>query len=453
LLSRLGAEAADAIDEFVNLALNYDEQAPPSLQGFVTWLRAGRREIKRDMEHGRNEVRVMTVHGSKGLEASIVFLPDTCTAPGAGRPSPLVELDNGRVRPGFNEMMAWAVRGASKSGPVEEARATERIERLKEHNRLLYVAMTRARDRLYVCGFEGKTGIAAGSWYETIEVGLEGRISEAKDHTGRRVRRLESPQAAGHEAAGADAVASHRSAPLPQWAVQPAPKELLLTVPLAPSRIEAGTTDEDGEWASLREMRDRTLPPLQPASPSPLYLARADRLLRGTITHALLEHLPNVGEAERADTARRFVDSRGPELPEPVRAEIVIEAMRVLADEKFAEAFGPQSRAEVAIVANVAHPTGQGPTLRVNGQIDRLVRRKEGVLIVDYKSNRRPPVSPGAASQAYLLQLAAYRIAVQQIFPGETVETAFLWTDRPLLMPVPGSVLDAIESQLWAVAS
>jgi len=454
MLGRLGPEAADAIDEFMNLALNYDEQAPPSLQGFVTWLRAGRREIKRDMEHGRDEVRVMTVHGSKGLEAPIVFLPDTCSAPGSGQPGPLVELDPDSMRPGLNETFAWAVRGASKSEPVEIARAREKAARQEEHNRLLYVAMTRARDRLYIGGFEGKAGIAKGSWYETIEAGLEGGLREHRDAPGGRVRRLASSQTAVHDTASRHAATATEAAALPEWATRPAPKEPILTVPLAPSRIAIAETDDDGEWASLADLRDAMLPPLEPASQSPLYLARDGRLLRGTITHALLEHLPNVNEAARADTARAFVAARGAELPEAVHNAIVTEALHILADARFGEAFGPHSRAEVAVVASVAHPADTGPTLRVNGQIDRLVRRPDGsLLIVDYKSNRRPPASAERASEAYLLQLAAYRIAVQQIFPSEQVEAAFLWTDGPLLMPVPSALLDRMEPRLWEVAT
>jgi ATP-dependent helicase/nuclease subunit A len=453
MLGRLGPEAADAIDEFMNLALNYDEQAPPSLQGFVTWLRAGRREIKRDMEHGRDEVRVMTVHGSKGLEAPIVFLPDTCSAPGAGQPSPLVELDAASTRPGLHETFAWAVRGASKSEQVEAARAREKIERLEEHNRLLYVAMTRARDRLYVGGFEGKSGIAKGSWYETITAGLDSCLTEARDATGARVRRLGSEQTARHDPASKHATEAPQSAPLPAWALQPAPAEPVLSVPLAPSRIATVDTDDKGEWASLAEVRDAMLPPLEPASQSPLYLARDDRLLRGTITHALLEHLPNIEAREQAETARSFVAARGPDFADAVREAIVSEAMGILGDEQFGEAFGPNSRAEVAVVANLVHPTGQGPTLRVNGQIDRLVRRKGSLLIVDYKSNRRPPRTAAAASEAYLLQLAAYRIAVQQIFPGEIVDAAFLWTDGPLLMPVSSELLGSIEPRLWEIAT
>ncbi|MGI9476865.1 MAG: double-strand break repair helicase AddA [Hyphomicrobiaceae bacterium] len=454
MLGRLGPEAADAIDEFINLALNYDEQAPPSLQGFVTWLRAGRREIKRDMEHGRDEVRVMTVHGSKGLEAPIVFLPDTCSAPGSGQPGPLVELDPASVRPGLGETFAWAVRGASKSEPVEDARAREKAARQEEHNRLLYVAMTRARDRLYVGGFEGKNGIAKGSWYETIEAGLDGCLSESNDEAGARLRRLASPQTAAHDAPSRHATTSTEAAPLPEWATRPAPPEPVLTVPLAPSRITVSETDDDGEWASLADLRDAMLPPLEPASQSPLYLARDDRLLRGTITHALLEHLPNIDWALWDETARAFVAARGAELPQSVHDAIVTEALHILDDKRFGEAFGPRSRAEVAVVASVAHPAGSGPTLRVNGQIDRLLRRPDGsVLIVDYKSNRRPPRSAEDASEAYLLQLAAYRIAVQQIFPNATVEAAFLWTDGPLLMPIPSALLDRMEPRLWEVAA
>ena len=357
------------------------------------------------------------------------------------------------LAPGLNEAFAWAVRGAAKTEPVEAARTREKAERLEEHNRLLYVAMTRARDRLYVGGFESKNGVAKGSWYETVEAGLQGFLSEHRDDAGRRVRRLEATQDAATETVTRHAAEATEAQALPDWARQMAPKEPVLTVPLTPSRIAPVETDEEGEWAALNDLRDAMLPPLEPASPSPLYLSRDDRLLRGTITHALLEHLPNVAAADRERMAQQFVKARGPGLAQSICDAIVTEAIGILDDAQFGEAFGPTSRAEVAIAANVAHPTGQGPTLRVNGQIDRLVRRESGLLIVDYKSNRQPPRSAGQASQAYLLQLAAYRIAVQQIFPGETVEAAFLWTDGPLLMPVPAALLDAVEPRLWEVAA
>ena len=148
MLARLGAEAADALDEFLNLALAYDETAPPSLQGFLSWLRQGRREIKRDMEQGRDEVRVMTVHGAKGLEAPIVFLPDTCSTRSGRSPSGLLKLDGAERPVNTPAPFLWPVKGTSGLAPVQQAKQAVADAEREERNRLLYVALTRARDRL-----------------------------------------------------------------------------------------------------------------------------------------------------------------------------------------------------------------------------------------------------------------------------------------------------------------
>ncbi len=96
LLARLGAEANDAIDEFLSLALGYESLNTPSLEGFLHWLEKGDAEVKRDMDRGRDEVRVMTVHGAKGLEADIVILPDDTTAPASpGQRGVLLYTDEG----------------------------------------------------------------------------------------------------------------------------------------------------------------------------------------------------------------------------------------------------------------------------------------------------------------------------------------------------------------------
>ena len=155
LLTRLGPEAGDAIDEFLNLALRFDMDEPPSLQGFLDWLTRGDPEIKRDMDQGRNEVRVMTVHGAKGLEAPIVFLPDTCSVRGAG--------DAALLPLGEGGQLVWTLKGATGLEAVASARAARADANRHERNRLLYVAMTRARDRLYVAGFERGKGREAGS--------------------------------------------------------------------------------------------------------------------------------------------------------------------------------------------------------------------------------------------------------------------------------------------------
>src|SRR5690606_31122666 len=172
MLARLGPEAAEPLDELLNLALAYDDRHPPSLQGFLVWLRRLRLEIKRDQERGRDEVRVMTVHGAKGLEAPIVFLPDTCSSGSGRNHSSLLPLPAATEMLGFPDPCVWPVKGTSRHPAVQAAKATIQAAETEERNRLLYVAMTRARDQLYVAGFETKSGRGEGCWYDLIETAV-----------------------------------------------------------------------------------------------------------------------------------------------------------------------------------------------------------------------------------------------------------------------------------------
>ncbi len=451
LLTRLGSEAADPIDEFLRLALSFDESEPPSLQGFVAALRGTDREIKRDMEHGRDEVRVMTVHGAKGLEAPIVFLPDTCTTATGARPGGLVTL-SGAARPtGVPEPFLWPVKGSRTLDTVGAARLDARCREAAERNRLLYVALTRPRDRLYIAGFEGAKGREKGCWYDLIEAGLAGLLSEAKDADGRRIQRTGSTQTAPHETPRHAALAVIQPQALPEWALRPAPREPGLVIPLAPSRLAPLEMDFEGDpiERSRDEARANSLedpPPLSPAAQ-----ADGNRFLRGTLTHALLEHLPALDPATWETAAQHFVAVRGADLEARTRASIVTETIGVLRDRRFAPIFGPDSRAEVPLVAEIPAPGGKGHTLRVTGQIDRLVVLDHEVLIVDYKTNRPPPRLVDAVPQAYLLQLAAYRLAVSRIFGGRPVRAALLWTDGPQLMPIPDGMLDAAQHRLFTL--
>ncbi|MBX9589687.1 MAG: double-strand break repair helicase AddA, partial [Hyphomonadaceae bacterium] len=237
MLARLGPEAADAIDEFLNLALAYDEAAPPSLQGFLAALREEQREVKRDMEQGRNEVRVMTVHGAKGLEAPIVFLPDTCSTRSARAANGLLVLEDAQRPSSVPPPFLWPVKGTSKVRAVQQAKARIADAETEERNRLLYVALTRARDRLYVAGFEGLRAPPATCWYHLIKDGLEGHLQEVETADGRVVWRLSSEQMIKPEPAKGRAGLPQALAPLPAWARTQAPREPMLTLPLAPSRL------------------------------------------------------------------------------------------------------------------------------------------------------------------------------------------------------------------------
>ncbi|MGE5259306.1 MAG: double-strand break repair helicase AddA, partial [Actinomycetota bacterium] len=195
MLVRLGPEAAEAIDEFLDLALAYDREAAPSLQGFIDLIRGGEVEIKRDMEQGRDEVRIMTVHGAKGLQAPIVFLPDTCMAP---RPQGvrLYPLPRPGAPPEEVEHIIWAVGGRTDLEGIDEAKEVLKEADREEYHRLLYVAMTRAQDRLYVCGWQGqKEKPENESWYELVKDGLGGLLTEVESPDGGPVRRMECAQA------------------------------------------------------------------------------------------------------------------------------------------------------------------------------------------------------------------------------------------------------------------
>ncbi|HTK79175.1 MAG TPA: double-strand break repair helicase AddA, partial [Rhizomicrobium sp.] len=212
-LSRLGAEASDAIDEFLSLALEYERLSAPSLEGFLHWIGRGDAEVKRDMERGRDEVRVMTVHGAKGLEADIIILPDTTSLPDPpGRRGELLYGEDGVVFP---------IRNPEASAAVLAAKEAAKAQAMKEYRRLLYVALTRAKERLYICGFENKNGVRDGSWYKLAE--------KAAQHLGKKIPRGEGFIYVVGEDHG-DSVAAGKPAhpvrpQLPDWVQTAPPRE------------------------------------------------------------------------------------------------------------------------------------------------------------------------------------------------------------------------------------
>lgn len=445
LLERLGPEAADPIDEFLDLAIKYDEGAPPSLQGFLDWLRRSDIVIKRDMEQGRGEVRVMTVHGAKGLEAPIVFLPDTCTVRSGERPGGLLSLPDAVRPPGVPEPFCWPVKGTSRAAGVQTARASAQAREADERHRLLYVALTRARDRLYIGGFEGAGGRESGCWYDLVVDALDDILVPAQDTRGRSVRRLETTQVAPPKCPREPSATAPEPLTLPDWAMRPAPREPDVTLPLAPSRLAPLDTDAEGEPVeSPARLRLSDPPSIAPAA-----LRDQHRFLRGTLTHALLQHLPALDAAHRKHAAARFVEKRGAGLSQSVRDSIVAETLALLENPAFAPLFGPLSEAEVPIVAEIDVPGGNGRKLRLAGQIDRIARLGHEVLIVDYKTNRPPPQRVEDVAETYVLQLAAYRLALRQVFHGMRARAALLWTDGPRIMEMPESLLDAAEARLF----
>jgi ATP-dependent helicase/nuclease subunit A len=420
ILKRLGHEANDALDEFLELALNYERKAPASLQGFVAWLRAADTEVKRDMEISRDEVRVMTVHGAKGLEASVVFLVDTTSSPSDTQRLRLIQLPRGND----GEVVVWAGKMAEDSKVVANARSAMLEETEDEYRRLLYVAMTRAADRLIVAGCKpgNRNNVRKLCWYDLIETGLtrSGLEEQIIDTADGPVKRFaHSEDVAGDADTAAASVAAPRSE-LPAWLRTPLEPQASNAAPLRPSDAGAG-----GHVIRTSE----TL------------FERARALQRGTLVHRLLQSLPDIAVARRRDSALRFLERNAAAWSAGEREELAQKVLGLIADPRFAPVFGEGSRAEVAIVGRLALP-GR-PEALVSGQIDRLVVTDNEVLIVDFKTNHTPPRTATEAPRAYVRQLALYRAVLARLYPQCVVRAALLWTETTEFMEIYASALDA----------
>lgn len=433
LLARLGPEAGDIIDEFQNYALSAERAGLPGLQAFLETLDAASPEIKRELDQGRDEVRIMTVHAAKGLEGAVVFLVDPGSAVWTGSRAPkLVPFDltnDGQPVKGF----LWQPNSAYQTGFL-----AARIEGLKtraeeEYRRLLYVGMTRAEDRLIICGYRGARE-SGETWHRLVEDALTTK-AETFIHpvTGEAARRYRNTPRGLTQIIESEPEEATALPPLPQAYLHPMKPEPGLPRPLAPSGASA-LIEADEE------------PPLDMASPvlGPGNEAPGFALRRGTAIHMLLQYLPDVAQAEREQLAQDYLACIAPDWPQAEREKAWESVRAVLDDLKFAPVFAQGSRGEVAIMGMI--DLG-GKDHAVSGQIDRISVDESRVLIVDYKTNRPPPKVIEAVPFAYRAQLALYRELLAPLYPGRVVEAALLFTEGPFLMPLPDAVLgEALEA-------
>jgi ATP-dependent helicase/nuclease subunit A len=407
LVARLGREANDPIDELLNAALAYSASNTPSLQGFPRWFDAGEGELKREADSGRGLVRVMTVHGSKGLEAPIVILADATGNPDSSptRGLTLTDARSGQTLP------LPDLRSAERVGPIAEAEARAAAQEREEHWRLLYVAMTRAEEALFIGGALGKreSEPAPDSWYARLAPLFAGEpIADAVWGERRERGQRATEQAARDQAELAI------PAPLPGWATRPIGPEPRPPRPLAPS--SAG--EEHGAD-----------PPLPPEA-----LVIAAR--RGVLLHRLLERLPDVAAPERKERARAWLQRNAADLPAEEHEDMLARALAVISHPDWAELFGPSALAEVPLAATVGGHV-------IAGTADRLLVEPDRVLVADFKTARRPPASLAQVPPSTVRQMAAYVAALAVIYPGRRIEAAVLYTQTPQLIPLPAELLAA----------
>ena len=403
LIGRLGPEAADPIDEFLTLALAHERREAPSLHNFLAQVELADVEIKRDMEVETEGVRVLTVHASKGLEAPIVFLPDSCGGPDSRHEPKLLRLSPPRL--GDPPVLAWARKSIEDSDAVAAARAEAREAQAGEHRRLLYVAMTRAAQRLIVAGHETTRRRPPDSWYDLIHSALADALVDAPAPFRGGGMILRFGEGLRAEGVGETAPACALDA-LPGWLIAHA----------APETVA---------------------PPLNPSRAGYVRGGDRERALEGRLAHALLEMLPSLPPERRLAAAAAHLDVWGGGLAESARAALASKVLTAIGAPELSVIFGPDSRSEVALAGLLARP--RRPDLAYSGRLDRLAATDEGVLIVDFKLGEKPD----RAHAAHVAQLALYRAALRPLYPEATIRAALVYLDGPTLTQISGEELDA----------
>ena len=402
-IKRLGHDAGDTIDEMLSMACDFEHQNIASLQNFVTFMNSSQSELKRENNAEHNEVRIMTIHGSKGLQAPIVILPDTTTRPSDSGNKP----DKRLLWPNQSDMPVplWSPRKDTDNAAYTAAMniLDERLE--EEYRRLLYVAMTRAEDRLYVAGALNKRQSAdklnENCWYNLVKTGLKSMPDIETLDNG--YLRLYNPQTQDAKTKDSKEKQQSKQTPLPDWAFE-TPKE----------------ETADNKIYRPSQIADTAL--------SPLETANENRFARGNLIHKLLQFLPEIEPEQRENAAQKFISLHGSRFTPNEQSEILEKTLKVLTDANFADIFTPGSIAEAPISGYLE---GIG---RISGQIDRLNITTNTVYIIDYKTNRPPPRDLKNVPEIYKTQMQTYANVLAQIYPGRKIKAALLWTDVPFLM-------------------
>lgn len=422
-LARLGSEAGDALDAFLNVALDHERKYGPSLAGFLQHISGTAADVKRDLSSSAGEVRVMTVHGAKGLEAGIVIMADLAPEPGAKRLPKIMMV----APPTGAPVPIWPPASSDDAPATREAKARVVAQMVEEHHRLLYVAMTRAEDRLIVCGAQTKGEAPEGSWYAMVAAGLGASAAglvkvPAPDGEGTILRFMTS---APHPHLGEEATPPLLPVEQPAWLRRAAPTEAEPAPPLKPSSALAAADGAE-----------------RPADGPFLAAAAA----AGRLAHLLLQILPGVSPEQRASVAQALAEARGTALTPQRRARTVAEVQALLGQPDLALLFAGGSLAEVPVAGTIT--LGNGETRAVSGQIDRLAIAPDSIVIADFKTTARPPAGVDAMPATTLAQLGAYRALVSEIYPGRSIRTLAIYTATLDILEPDAGLLEAALAKM-----
>ncbi|MFD1766310.1 double-strand break repair helicase AddA [Sphingorhabdus buctiana] len=402
---RLGAEVLVPIEEFLNLAIEFEQSRGGTLQQFLDWFERNSSEIKRERLTGSNEVQIMTVHGAKGLQAPVVILADMTVDPGqSGKdPNSSLPLEDGGALP------LLRIDKESRVGCLDDLESAREAKELNEHYRLLYVALTRAEERLIMAGSLGaKKAAKPECWYAAVEQAMDALgCTTVNDPKGRLVRIVEGQ--AGTSVAGdrkPQTASTGAALPVPEWLSQPARPEARPPRPLAPSQLDDSDVGDRPAEQVMRHAAER-----------------------GKLVHGLIERIDADRMVHFAEDAARWLKARDREGRHDHLA-IISQVQSLVQDVRWQDLFSSKAKAEIPIAAVV------GETV-ITGRIDRLLVDEHYVRIVDFKTSRRVPKDVAGVNLSELRQMAHYVAAVERIFPGRKVSAALLYTHAPLMMELP----------------
>ena len=389
--SRMGLESEDGLNEFINLSLNFEIENIPTLQNFISWISSDDVEIKREQEQGENNmIRIMTVHGSKGLQAPIVILPDTTGIPTSKEDANFIWNNDIFVYPSSKD---------DYDSFCKKLKEKQKQKMMEEYRRLMYVAVTRAEDRMIFCGFRKQQEISEDSWYSLFKETFS-QIATPDDN---QVLSVTSKQCFEKKNKPKNKREELQTA-IPDFMYKQAEKESPLSKPLRPSK-----------------------PDSEPASISPLVINN-DRILykRGEIIHKLLQFIPDIRTDKQVQTIKDFLSQKATEFNEIEVEKICREITFLLNNKEFGKVFGDNSKAEVPIMGEIDGKI-------ISGQIDRLIIDDNQVIIVDYKTNKNVP---DKVPSVYVSQLRAYKKLMQKIYPQKEIKTYILWTNTANMMEI-----------------
>ena len=414
---RLGEEAFDPVETFLGHVLDWkSSKGRTGLLAFIEDMKREKTEIKREMEEGAGRVRIMTVHGSKGLQAPIVFLADTAVSTQGGNKGNQISSQVYWPAKTGLDFPFWAPGGDTRNSFSDTYKDMMAEKAEEEGRRLLYVAMTRAEDELYICGhMKDGANLSDTCWYALAEKTMKALQAsndvrfEAIENDGtytyqdKGVQIQENKQAENQDE---DQVG------MPGWVTEILTEEEKVLKSVQPSRPV-----ED-----------------EPAVFSPLATASEDRYMsrfhRGNIIHTALQFLPDLDKEKRADALKSYLSQKHLELEKVTQEEMAAEILNLLDDPLFKNVFGPNSRAEIPVTGVL------GGNKKVSGQIDRLVIEKNRILIVDFKTNRPPPDDERDVPQIYRDQLTSYHDIMSAIHPDKEIICGLLWTSIPKFMRI-----------------